>query len=102
MLAAASTWLALWAAACSFSIRCSVSTWVNCAVWVRNCVLSAGFIGSWYFSCATSSLRNVSWLSWFASVVFAVGSVGAVWLADVALGDGVHGGHRCSSDTHVE
>ena len=55
--------------ACSVSIFCSVSTSVNCAVCVRNCVLSAGFIGSWYFNCATSSVRNVFSLSWLLPLV---------------------------------
>src|SRR3954453_18876731 len=36
------------------------STWVNCAVWARNCVESAGLLGSWYLSWATSNFRNVS------------------------------------------
>src|SRR4051794_26825131 len=36
-------------------------TWVNCAVCARNWVESAGLLGSWYFSWATSSFRNVSW-----------------------------------------
>src|SRR3954470_7216397 len=50
-------------------ICCSVLTCVNCAVCVRNCVLSVGASGSWYFICATSSFRKVSWFSWLLSGV---------------------------------
>ena len=32
----------------------------NCANWVTNCVLSAGFVGSWFCSCATNNCRNIS------------------------------------------
>src|SRR6185369_12179341 len=38
----------------------SRSTWVNWAVCARNWVESAGLLGSWYLSWATSSLRKVS------------------------------------------
>ena len=38
----------------------SFSTTVNCAVCDMNCVASVGFVGSWYFSCATSSCRKAS------------------------------------------
>src|SRR3954447_18757592 len=47
-------------AACSLSIFCNVSSCVNCAVCWRNCELSVGESGFWYFICATSSFRNVS------------------------------------------
>ena len=33
---------------------------VNCAVCAMKSVPLAGFIGSWYFSCATRSLRKAS------------------------------------------
>src|ERR1017187_3194811 len=35
------------------------SVW-NCASWVRNWVLSAGFSGSWFLIWATRSCRNMS------------------------------------------
>src|SRR4051794_6650357 len=54
-------------ACCSLSIwefcsasRFSFSTIWNCAVWAIIAVVSAGLLGSWYFSWATSSFRNVS------------------------------------------
>src|SRR5688572_22245163 len=42
------------------SMATSFSTIVNWAVCDTNSVPSAGFIGSWYFIWATSSLRNAS------------------------------------------
>src|SRR3954470_336304 len=38
----------------------SFSTIWNCAVWAIIAVVSAGLLGSWYFSWATSSFRKVS------------------------------------------
>src|SRR5918998_4051767 len=52
--------ISCWAESMS-AISPSFSTWVNWAVWARNWVESAGLLGSWYLSWATSSLRNVSW-----------------------------------------
>ena len=66
---AASSWLVCWIACWSFSICWSVLTSVNCAVWVRNCVLSVGESGSWYFIWATSSCKNVFSFSWLLSFV---------------------------------
>jgi hypothetical protein len=37
---------------------------VNWAVWARNCEESVGFIGSWFFSWVTISLRNMSLFIW--------------------------------------
>src|SRR3954469_10062896 len=37
-----------------------VSTIVNWAVWAMNCVPSAGLMGFWYLSWATSSFRKAS------------------------------------------
>ena len=55
------------AACCSLSIWafwstscCSFSTIWNFAVWPIIAVASTGLVGSWYFSCATSSFRKVS------------------------------------------
>ena len=45
------------------------SSEVNWADWARNCEESVGFIGSWYFSWATISCRNMS--------LFTVGRRGA-------------------------
>ena len=56
---AASSWLVCWIDCWSASICCSVLTSVNSAVCVRNCVLSVGDNGSWYFIWATSSFKNV-------------------------------------------
>src|SRR3712207_9109712 len=58
---------AIWRSLASDSVICldsslSFSTMVYCAVWARNSVPSAGFIGSWYLSWATISFRK-TWLS---------------------------------------
>src|SRR3954467_10390189 len=50
----------------------SFSTVVNCAVCERNCGGSVGLLGSWYLSCATRSLRNMSWSTVLRSVVVLV------------------------------
>ena len=42
---------------------CDCSTWENCASWVTKSVPCAGCVGSWFFSCATSSWRNSSVLT---------------------------------------
>ena len=39
-------------------IEFMVCTWLSIAVWFMNDEVSTGLVGSWYFSCATSSCRN--------------------------------------------
>src|SRR6266496_1144060 len=56
-----------WRSLASSSVMFLLSSWifstiVYWAVWFMKSELEAGFIGSWYFSCATRSLRNI-WLS---------------------------------------
>src|SRR2546428_10387137 len=43
---------------CAVTSAVSCSTWVNVAVWDIIWLVSIGLLGSWYFICATRSLRN--------------------------------------------
>src|SRR5947208_9461385 len=56
-----------------FARLVSCSTVENWAIWAVHCELSAGAVGSWWRSCSTRSLRNVSLsiieLEEFAAVV---------------------------------
>src|SRR5262249_62334414 len=76
---------------------CSVCTCVNCAVCVRNCVGSAGDIGSWYFNSATSNCKKAC----ESSVLVPVVGAGVV-LCCVALEIGKTALIGYSSDTNVE
>src|SRR5579862_186882 len=104
---AASNWFVCWIACWSVSICWSVLTSVNCAVCVRNCVLSVGDNGSWYCICATRSCKNVSSLSWLLSFV-PVDDGSAVDVAEVVGVVGVVMGGMAvivcswSSHAHVE
>ena len=59
-------------------------TWVNCAVWDMNCELSTGWLGSWYFSWATSRLRK-SFSSRFEPLDGAVPDALPVWIELVVV-----------------
>ena len=56
-----------------------------CAVWLVNCALSMGFIGSWLLSCATNSFKKRS--CWDVASVFSAAPLlpvrfcSAGWLA---------------------
>src|ERR1700728_1127471 len=57
-------------------IPTTCSSSLICANWDTNCVLSAGFSGSWFWICATRSCKNIS-------------SVGVVELAELPDADEV-------------
>ena len=94
---------ALWAdARVSASVRmamtCSSSlNWASCET---NCVLSVGFRGSWFCSCATSSCRNISSVGADAVVAVAVVAADALVEAEDPVNALTADAIRCSLRLH--
>src|SRR3954447_26127834 len=85
-MSAAAVWALLASRTFWSSIDSASSFWttLNCAVSDRNCVASAGLVGSWYLSWATSSLRKVSESSCDDPVTLAAGDAVAAAVAVLA------------------
>lgn len=47
----------------SWPVLTDWSNCCNCASCVTNVVLSMGWVGSWFCSCATRSCRNIFWVT---------------------------------------
>jgi hypothetical protein len=68
-------------------IPINCSSWLKEANWLRNVALSIGWVGSWFWICATSNCRKVD--SSPSALVLATAAAVDVEVDDVELGNGM-------------